>query len=66
MEQGSKYIAIKLVGLNYYIWFERENTQEKDGVFRGADGWGRNKDEIDVEIQSTQIEGRLYSNTPQL
>ena len=61
-----KYRAIKLTGLNHWIWFKEENITETDlGEFFGRGGWGKGGDHTNVDTPQSLIEASIYSDTLQ-
>ena len=61
-----KYLGIKVVGFDYWIWFEKTKVEEEDGYFCGKTGWGKNGTCTDLSIPSRLIEGRMESQNLQL
>lgn len=57
-----KYIAIKVVGLKHWLWFETDKTTEENGKFIGKEGWGNGGAYTEIEIDSQYITGRIRSN----
>ncbi len=65
MENNLKYIAIKLNGLNHYLWFEtRHYFYEKD-VFVGLNGWGKGGCRTNVKCNKNEINSYIYSDSLQ-
>ena len=62
MRRDTKYIAIKVKGFDHWIWFENQAVQEKDGMFNGSDGWGKGGAETSIEVPTSEIVARIYSN----
>ena len=60
-----RYIAIKLTGLDHWLWFEEEKTSEEKGVFIGKTGWGKGGAFTEIEVNSDEIIGRINSDTLQ-
>jgi len=58
----SKYLAIKVQGLNYWIWFETSKVKEENGNFEGKGGWGKEGAFTEITVPLTLIEGRIYSD----
>lgn len=56
-----KYIAIKVKGLSFWLWFEFENTRTEKGMFYGTDGHGKNGGMINIAIPENEIIGKLHS-----
>lgn len=60
-----KYLAIKVKGMNHWLWFASENIDEKDGVFIGTGGWGKGGAFTSCKVSSLLIEGRIESESLQ-
>jgi hypothetical protein len=60
-----KYIAIKIADFNYWLWFESNKTTEGNGIFTGKDGWGKRGAYTNITINSSQIIGRIETDTLQ-
>lgn len=60
-----QYVAIKVSGMDHWLWFERAQTEEKDGVFIGKGGWGKHGSFTEIEVNSSEITGRISSDTLQ-
>ena len=60
-----KYIAIKIKGLNHWLWFEQQKVKDDGIKFEGKDGWGKNGEYICIETDKSTIEGYIYSHTLQ-
>lgn len=54
-----KYIAIKLKGLNHWIWFKAEKVKEEAGQFKGHEGWGKDGALTSIDVSNENIEGRI-------
>jgi len=63
--KNCKYIAIKVDGLNHWLWFETEKVTEKDGRFIGLAGWGEDGNYTEIDIDTNEILGRIHSDFPQ-
>lgn len=57
-----KYIAIKVRGLNYWLWFEADKTKLEDGEFFGEYGWGKDGAKTSISVSSFEITGKIYSD----
>ena len=62
---SSKYIAIKVSGMNHYLWFETEKVTEENNVFVGKQGWGKGGAFTEIEVNVSEIVSRIQSDTPQ-
>lgn len=60
-----EYIAIKVIGLDRWLWFKTENITEEDGRFIGLKGWGKNGNYTEIDVNSNEIIGRIHSDYPQ-
>lgn len=61
-----KYIAFKLQGLSYWLWFEREKAVQSDitGNWECKDGWGKGGNLISASINLNDITSTIYSDSP--
>jgi len=57
-----KYIAIKVSGLNHWVWFKAENVKEEVGRFKGNEGWGKRGALTSIDVDGEDIRGRLLSD----
>ncbi len=57
----NKYIAIKVVGIDHYIWFEKTKTKIKNGYFIGVGGWGKNGAYTDIKVKTKDIVSEIES-----
>lgn len=57
----AKYVAIKVAGLDFWLWFATEHVKEDSGKFIGNEGWGVRGALSCCGVNFDQIEGRLYS-----
>jgi len=60
-----KYIAIKVKGLENWLWFETKEVTEKKGRFIGLSGWGELGMYTEIDTDNSQIIGRIHSDFPQ-
>jgi hypothetical protein len=60
-ELKCKYIAVKLKGFRYYVWFDNNNVEFKPTGFIGRGGWGKDGSMTNVECEYSQIEGYIHS-----
>jgi hypothetical protein len=60
-----KYLAIKVKGLNHWLWFNRSEVTEEDGIFIGKSGWGKDKELTNITIPVKLIQARLESDALQ-
>ena len=42
--EKQKYTAIKLNGLDHWIWFDNDDVSEDGVMFKGSSGWGKGGD----------------------
>lgn len=56
-----KYIAIKVNGINHYIWFKTEDTHVIDNIFNGKGGWGKNGSYTSISCNTCDIKSIIYS-----
>jgi hypothetical protein len=57
-----KYVAILVVGMKHWLWFEKEKVEQSEGVFKGVKGWGARGATTDITISTEFIIGRIYSD----
>jgi len=60
-----KYIAIKLKGYSYWIWFEVSKTDTENNIFRGSKGWGKDGALTEIEVSENEIIGKIFSENLQ-
>ena len=60
-----KYIAVKLIGFEHLLWFERSKTTEVGGTFVGREGWGEAGAFTNLECSIQAIEARIESDALQ-
>jgi len=56
-----KYLAVKLKGLNHFVWFERQKTKQAQGQFAGQGGWGARGVATNIQCQVSAVEAWIYS-----
>jgi len=59
------YIAIKVKGINHYLWFKTSNTSRENGRFLGTGGWGDSGAYTSIECDTCEIISVVYSDSPQ-
>ena len=57
-----KYVAIKLKGFNYYIWFETKKVIYDSNCFIGKSGWGKGGAFTNIKCSSSEIDSYIYSD----
>lgn len=57
----SKYIAVKVKGIEHWFWFESAKVTRNGGIFVGKDGWGKGGAYTNLSIKEEMIEGELQS-----
>lgn len=60
-----KYIAIKVDGFDYWLWFDVAKVKEDSIRFIGKDGWGAHGARTDIDVSVSLIRGRIESESPQ-
>ena len=60
-----EYIAIKVKGLNYYLWFKTKEITFENGRFSGTGGWGDSGTYTNIECDTCEIISIIYSDSPQ-
>ena len=63
--KNSKYIGIKVIGLDHYLWFEIEKINESEGKFVGLDGWGHRGSHTHIDVEVGDITSKIHSDTLQ-
>ena len=56
-----KYIAIKVVGIKHWFWFDRELTTRSNGKFTGKAGWGLAGAHTSITVPERLIEAEITS-----
>ncbi len=64
-ELKREYIAIKVKGMNHYIWFKTSKITVESGRFKGVDGWGSSGTLTHIECDYCEITSIIYSDSPQ-
>ena len=59
----NKFVALKIDGLKYWVWFEIEKVKEADGRVVGKSGWGKNGEFTEIDVPDGMIKARIYSRT---
>lgn len=59
-----KYIALKLKGFKYWIWFQTKDLHYENYEWESmGDGWGKDGARTTIyRISDNLIEGRIYSD----
>lgn len=65
MKTNSKYVAIKVKGIDHWFWFDRTGVSRDNGVFRGLDGWGDGGAMTEITVDEGLIEGEIASESLQ-
>ena len=60
--EETKYIAVKLKGLNHFIWFRTSKVITSLGCFIGKNGWGKNGALTNLKCYEKDIEAYIYSD----
>lgn len=60
-----KYMAIRVKGFDYWLWFATEDTSVESGTFTGKGGWGNGGAFTEIEVSTSDITGRISSDMPQ-
>jgi len=58
-----KYIAIKVRGMDHWLWFKREMANISNGQFVGKEGWGKDGSLTEIKVSESLIEGLIDSET---
>ncbi len=56
-----EYIAIRVTGLDYFIWFETAKTKIDTLTFVGKSGWGKGRKYTNIECKVSDIEALIHS-----
>ena len=62
MNTERKYTAIKLTGLNTWIWFETIKIHRENGTFIGEEGWGKGGEFTNIKVDEKDITSEIYSD----
>lgn len=62
---AKKYLAVKVKGLDHYLWFKSENVANESGKFVGKDGWGKRGANTDLETYDSEIISTISSDALQ-
>lgn len=60
-----EYKAIKIKGLDFWVWFKVDKITESSQGFCGEGGWGKGGAQISIKIKSELIEGSMLSDNLQ-
>jgi hypothetical protein len=58
----NKFIAIKVQGINHWIWFALSNVTKENNRFIGKSGWGKGGAFTEIEVSENKIEGVIHSD----
>ncbi len=61
---SKKYTAVKVSGLDHWVWFETQKIQFNNRVI-GKEGWGKGGSFTEIDVDANQVEGRITSETLQ-
>lgn len=61
MRKTTKYIAIKVKGLNHWLWFDTTKVTRDSGIFIGKGGWGKSGAFTEIKIEERYISGEIES-----
>lgn len=65
INKTSKYLAIKVRGLDHWLWFERVKTTMESGMFIGMGGWGIDGKHTEIKVDQDLIEAEISSEALQ-
>lgn len=57
-----KYIAYKIKGFDYFIWFKHEDQIITSGILIGCNGWGKNGELTSLKCNEDLIEAIIKSD----
>ena len=60
-----KYLAIKVEGIQHWIWFKKGHAKVENGKFTGKNGRGKGGAATDIKIDECRIIGRIESDALQ-
>jgi hypothetical protein len=60
-----KYIAVKLIGFDHWLWFLLSDVVETELHFKGTNGWGKGGALTALHVPKNLIEGRIESDSLQ-
>lgn len=58
----TKYVALKIDGLNAWLWFKCDAVIEADGRVVAKAGWGRDGAYSELNVPVAMVLARLYSD----
>lgn len=56
------YIAVKVKGLDFFIWFESKKVTIENGIFIGTSGLGKDRHNTNLECSQFEIIATIYSS----
>ena len=56
------YIAIQVIGMSHWFWFDVKYVMRKNGRFVGKNGWGLGGALTNIDIPEHNIISELHSN----
>ena len=59
------YIAVKVKGLDFFIWFESKKVTIENGIFIGTSGLGKDKCKTNLECRQVDIIATIHSSSLQ-
>lgn len=62
MNTDTKYLAVKIQGIQHWLWFERAKTVRAAGQFSGHDGWGKGGTPTEIITDEKLIEAEIASD----
>jgi hypothetical protein len=65
LENQKEFIAIKVEGIDHWLWFEKKDVEINGQSFSGKRGWGKNRTITDIETSTDQITSVIYSDNIQ-
>jgi hypothetical protein len=57
-----EYIAVKVKGLDFFIWFQIKDVTIEDGLFIGTSGWGKDRCATNLECKQADIVATIHSS----
>ena len=59
---STKYIAVKVKGIAYWLWFNTKKVKRANHEFVGKDGWGKGGTLTNITVPEDEIIGEIHSD----
>ena len=61
----TKYIALKVEGIEHWLWFDKKYVQEENGEITAKNGWGKGGAFTNLSCKVRYVTGRIESESLQ-